>query len=101
MTKALVLAVVIGGEEAVVEDIVRPAMRRGDDFCDHVLTPTRHSRHSSLAHYRIGFGALLVVFVAVGLYAVNGIEATRRSLKETEETEQAAACQSRLVLAPA
>ncbi len=50
----------------------------------------------------IGFGALLVVFVAVGLYAVNGIEATRRSLEGTEETGQAAAArQSRPVRAPA
>ena len=50
----------------------------------------------------IGFGALLVVSLAAGLYAVNGSEATRRSPEGTEETGQAAAArQSRPVLAPA
>jgi Pentapeptide repeats (8 copies) len=49
MTKVFLLAVI--GGEAVFDEIVAPAMRTADDFGNHALTLTSHSRHSSLAHY--------------------------------------------------
>src|SRR3954467_14343149 len=49
MTKILLLAVI--GSEAILDDVIAPAMKTGNDFGNHVLTLTHHSYHSSLAHY--------------------------------------------------
>ena len=50
VTKVLLLAVI--GGDAVFDDIVASTVAAGDDFGNHVLTLTRRSHHSSLAHYR-------------------------------------------------
>jgi hypothetical protein len=50
VTEVLLLAIV--GGEAVLDDIVASAVTASDDFGNHILTLTRHSRHSSVAHYQ-------------------------------------------------
>ncbi len=48
VTEVLLLAVV--GGEAVFDEIVTSAVAASDDVGNHILTLTRYSRHSSVAH---------------------------------------------------